>query len=57
MAHCYKCGSNGPDVQCCSMCHKYMCDGCRANLWMRSADAAYEKLFGYAKDWHPDGRC
>ena len=57
MARCYKCWSDGPDVQCCSMCHKMMCDKCRANIFMRSADAAYEKLFGYAKDWAPDGQC
>jgi len=34
-----------------------MCDKCRANVIQRSIDATYEKIFGYAKDWAPDGQC
>lgn len=54
---CYRCGSSGDDLRCCSSCHKWMCDRCRSNWLMRSMDAAYEKVFGYSKDWYRAGQC
>ena len=57
MAHCYRCWRSGPNLRCCSKCRKWMCDDCRANYVQRGIDAAYEKIFGYSKDWAVDGEC
>lgn len=56
MNRCYRCGTP-EDIKCCGMCGKYMCPKCRGNWLQRSLDAAYEKAFGYAPDWFPEGRC
>ena len=56
ISRCYKCGRY-QDLTCCEKCGKWMCPDHLNDMIGRGLDATWEKVFGYSKNWFPEGKC